>query len=122
MGRSVISASIIVPAPFFFRIACSSSFLWPASSRGGRSAKDAKERERFLSHYHGEYSGASGGNDDLSYTYKRLYFAHGIITHPYATVELSWSKVLKRIENLLRSGKFLSDADREAMADYEIGL
>ena len=82
--------------------------------------KDAKERERFLSHYHGEYSGASGGNDDLSYTYKRLYFAHGIITHPYATVELSWSKVLKRIENLLRSGKFLSDADREAMADYEI--
>ena len=82
--------------------------------------KDAKEREKFLSRYHGEYSGASGGNDDLSYTYKRLYFAHGIITHPYAKVELSWSKVLKRIENLLRSGKFLSDTDREAMADYEI--
>ncbi|MGM9628951.1 MAG: SNF2-related protein [Faecousia sp.] len=84
------------------------------------SHTDAKDRERFLSHYHGEYSGFSGGNDDLSYTYKHLYFSHGSITEPYAKVELSWNKVLKRVETLIQSGNFLSDADREAMADYEI--
>ena len=84
------------------------------------SHTDAKDRERFLSHYHGEYSGFSGGNDDLSYTYKHLYFSHGSLTEPYAKVELSWNKVLKRVENLIQSGAFLSDPDREAMADYEI--
>jgi len=84
------------------------------------SHTDAKDRERFLSHYHGEYSGFSGGNDGLSYTYKHLYFSHGSITEPYAKVELSWNKVLKRVETLIQSGAFLSDADREAMADYEI--
>ena len=82
--------------------------------------KDAKEREHYLSHYHGEYSGSSGGNNDLSYTYKRLYFGHGSITQPYAKVELSWKKVLKRVENLLQDGKFLYESDRAEMAEYEL--
>ena len=81
---------------------------------------DAKEREHFLSHYHGEYSGTSGGNNDLNYTYKRLYFSHGSITEPYAKVELSWRKVLKRVENLLQHGTFLYEKDHAEMAEYEL--
>ena len=81
---------------------------------------DTKEREKYLSHYHGEYSGTSGGNNDLNYTYKRLYFSHGSIVEPYAKVELSWGKVLKRVETLMQSGKWLSDDDQKAMADYEL--
>ena len=81
---------------------------------------DAKEREHFLSHYHGEYSGSSGGNNDLSYTYKRLRFSHGSILEPYAQVELSWRKVLKRVENLLQNNSFLYESDRAEMAAYEL--
>ena len=81
---------------------------------------DAKDREHFLSHYHGEYSGSSGGNNDLNYTYKRLYFSHGSIIEPYAKVELSWRKVLKRVESLLQHGTFLYESDRAEMAEYEL--
>ena len=81
---------------------------------------DAKEREHYLSHYHGEYSGSSGGNNDLSYTYKRLRFSHGSILEPYAQVELSWRKVLKRVENLLQNNSFLYESDRAEMAEYEL--
>ena len=81
---------------------------------------DAKDREHFLSHYHGEYSGSSGGNNDLSYTYKRLRFSHGSILEPYAQIELSWRKVLKRVENLLQNNSFLYESDRAEMAEYEL--
>ena len=38
----------------------------------------AKEREKYLSHYHGEYSGSHYGNDNRTYTYKlfQLVIAH----------------------------------------------
>ena len=81
---------------------------------------DAKDREHFLSHYHGEYSGSSGGNNDLSYTYKRLRFSHGSILEPYAQIELSWRKVLKRVEDLLQNNNFLYESDRAEMAEYEL--
>ena len=32
-----------------------------------RNHTDRKEREDFLKHYHGEYSGYSGENDDVTY-------------------------------------------------------
>ena len=32
-----------------------------------RNHTERKERENFLKHYHGEYSGHSGGNDDVTY-------------------------------------------------------
>ena len=32
-----------------------------------RNHTDRKEREDFLKHYHGEYSGYGGGNDDVTY-------------------------------------------------------
>lgn len=82
---------------------------------------DQKDREKYLKNYHGEYNGYNGGNDNRTYTGKGLSFSHGSITEPYAKVELSWGKITKRIAEMISAGKFLSDADRAAMPDYEIG-
>ena len=82
---------------------------------------DQKDREKYLKNYPGEYSGYNGGNDNRTYTGKGLSFSHGSITEPYAKVELSWGKITKRIAEMISAGKFLSDADRAAMPDYEIG-
>lgn len=48
---------------------------------------DRKEREKYLSHLHGEYSGYHGGNDNITYTHKELTFTHGDIFEPYAAVK-----------------------------------
>lgn len=79
-----------------------------------------KEREKFLKEYHGEYSGYHGGNDNRVYTGKGLSFSHGDLTQPYAKVELRWNFIAKRIGSMISQGRFLSEKDREAMADYEI--
>ena len=50
-----------------------------------RNHTERKERENFLKHYHGEYSGHSSGNDDVTYQLsKGVSFSHGSITAPYA--------------------------------------
>lgn len=81
---------------------------------------DSKDREKYLSHYHGEYSGSHGGNDSKTYSYKELHFSHGNIAQPYAQVSLTWNKVLHRVESLIQTRKWLSEADKEAMGDYEL--
>lgn len=81
---------------------------------------DAKEREKYLKSYHGEYSGYYGGNDNRTYTGKGLAFSHGDLTKPYAKVELSWSKIAKRIGVLISESKFLMEEDRAEMPAYEI--
>ena len=85
-----------------------------------RNHSDRKEREDFLKHYHGEYSGYSGGNDDVTYQLsKGVHFSHGSITEPYAKVELKWNAVEKRVSAMIAQGRFLSDEDRAAMPQYE---
>ena len=82
--------------------------------------KDKAEREKYLKDYHGEYSGHSGGNDNLTHTRgKGIEFSHGSITAPYAKVTLKWPEAAKRIGELISQNKFLSDADRAAMPEYE---
>lgn len=81
---------------------------------------DAKEREKYLKSYHGEYSGYYGGNDNRTYTGKGLAFSHGDLTKPYAKVELSWSKIAKRIGVLISQDRFLLEEDRAEMPAYEI--
>ena len=82
--------------------------------------KDKTEREKYLKDYHGEYSGHSGGNDNLTHTRgKGIEFSHGSITAPYAKVTLKWPEVAKRIGELISQNKFLSDADWVAMPKYE---
>lgn len=67
---------------------------------------DIKDRVKHLKSYHGEYSGYYGGNDNLTYTGKGLSFSHGSITMPYAKVELSWNKIARRIDALIRQDSF----------------
>lgn len=81
---------------------------------------DQKESEKYLRDYHGEYSGYHGGNDNRVYTSKGLSFSHGDLTQPYAKVELKWNFIVKRIGSMISQDRFLSEKDREAMADYEI--
>lgn len=85
-----------------------------------RNHTDRKERENFLKHYHGEYSGHSSGNDDVTYQLsKGVSFSHGSITAPYAKVELKWPAVEKRVSAMIAQGRFLTDEDRAAMPQYE---
>ena len=85
-----------------------------------RNHTERKERETFLKHYHGEYSGYSGGNDDVTYQLsKGVSFSHGSITAPYAKVELKWNAVEKRVSAMIAQGRFLTDEDRAAMPQYE---
>lgn len=85
-----------------------------------RNHTERKERENFLKHYHGEYSGYSGGNDDVTYQLSRgVSFSHGSITAPYAKVELKWNAVEKRVSAMIAQGRFLTDEDRAAMPQYE---
>ena len=85
-----------------------------------RNHTERKERENFLKHYHGEYSGHSGGNDDVTYQLsKGVSFSHGSITAPYAKVELKWPAVGKRVSAMIAQGRFLNDEDRAAMPQYE---
>ena len=85
-----------------------------------RNHSDRKEREDFLKHYHGEYSGHSGGNDDVTYQLsKGVHFSHGSLSEPYAKVELKWNAVEKRVSAMIAQGRFLSDDDRAAMPQYE---
>lgn len=83
--------------------------------------RDAKARKDYLKRYHGEYSGSYGGNDNRLYTMKGLSFSHGNISAPYANVFLNWNQITKRITKLISSGKWLSNEDRAAMPDYELG-
>ena len=85
-----------------------------------RNHTERKEREKFLKHYHGEYSGYSGGNDDVTYQLSRgVSFSHGDLTRPYAKVELKWPAVEKRVSAMIAQGRFLTDEDRAAMPQYE---
>lgn len=85
-----------------------------------RNHTERKERVDFLKHYHGEYSGRSSGNDDVTYQLsKGVSFSHGSITAPYAKVELKWPAVEKRVSAMIAQGRFLTDEDRAAMPQYE---
>lgn len=85
-----------------------------------RNHTERKERETFLKHYHGEYSGYTGGNDSVTYQLsKGVSFSHGDLTRPYAKVELKWNAVEKRVSAMIVQGRFLTDEDRAAMPQYE---
>ena len=85
-----------------------------------RNHTERKERENFLKHYHGEYSGHSSGNDDVTYQLsKGVSFSHGSITAPYAKVELKWPAVEKRVSAMIAQGRFLTNEDRAAIPQYE---
>ena len=79
---------------------------------------DVKEREKVLRNMH-SVSGSYGGNDNISYDPKGVSFSHGDMTKPYAKIEWNWTKVRQRIETLIEQNRFLSQADREQIPEYE---
>ena len=78
-----------------------------------------KDRENYLKKLHGPYSGQSSINYDLLFTTKSVTYSRGSTASPLAKIEWKWNKVERRINHLIQQGKFLSDADRAAMPDYE---
>lgn len=79
---------------------------------------ESKERESMLKELHGT-SGSYGGNNNLSYDSGGMVFSHGSMSEPYAKIEWNWTKVRKRIETLIAQNRFLSNADRAYMPEYE---
>ena len=80
---------------------------------------DRKDREDYLKHLHGEYQGSYNGNNNLEYRTKGVMFAHGRIGNHTAEVNLSWNQAEKFVAAMISEERFLSDADRMAMPDYE---
>lgn len=80
---------------------------------------DPDERMKYLRKKHGEYSGSYSGNDNLVYTSKGIKFGHGNISEPYAEIQLPWKKASKRIAELIKADRYLSEKDKENMPDYE---
>ena len=80
---------------------------------------ESKAREAYMKNVHGQYSGSYTGNNNTLYTSKGLSFSHGAIGAPYAGIDWTWSKVARRIGELIQANRFLTDDDRAAMPDYE---
>ena len=83
-----------------------------------RSHPDLKDREKYLRDKNG-IGGGYGGNNNTEYNSKGFSFSHGDITKPYAKVEWTWAAVARRIDTLISQNRFLSEADRTYMPEYE---
>ncbi len=71
---------------------------------------DAKKRQDFLKN---EY-GTGGYGEGIFYEwhdFKGISFSRGDISAPYAKVDISWSTAEKRIDSLIKSGKYLSERE-----------
>lgn len=81
------------------------------------------ERVAFLKNEYGIGGGnmALGGvfNSDHSHDGKGIVLSKGNIFKPYDTVTLSWNVVAKKIDKLVKEGRYLSDKQRENMPEYE---
>lgn len=72
---------------------------------------DTKERIAFLKNEYGtggHYSGIFNESHDSS----GIVFSRGDIISPYAKVNITWSAAVKRIDSLIKSGKYLSQTER----------
>ena len=80
---------------------------------------ESKAREAYMKRVHGEHSGFYGGNDNIEYTHKGISFSHGSIGNPYAGINWTWNQAVRRIGQLIQTGRFLTDEDRAAIPEYE---
>ena len=72
---------------------------------------DAKDRIKHLK----ERYGISGGNIGLlrdDYNGKGVSFSRGDILSPFSKVTLSWNKVERRIDRLIKEGRYLNERER----------
>ncbi len=71
---------------------------------------DAKKRQDFLKNEYGtggHYSGIFNESHDSN----GIVFSRGDISSPYAKVNISWSTAEKRIDSLIKSGKYLTERE-----------
>lgn len=71
---------------------------------------DAKKRQDFLKNEYGTGGYAEGIFDEW-HDSKGISFSRGDISAPYAKVNISWSTAEKRIDSLIKSGKYLTERE-----------
>lgn len=69
---------------------------------------DAKARIDFLKNEYGT-GGYAGGIFNEWHDAKGIVFSRSDITTPYAKVNISWNEAVKRIDNLIKSGRYLTE-------------
>lgn len=69
---------------------------------------DLKERIKFLKDEYG-FSGFSNGIYHGDYSGKGLVYSRNDIMSPFAKVQMSWNNVAKRVDAMIKSGKYLSE-------------
>lgn len=67
---------------------------------------DVQKRAQMLKNEYG-LSGFGSGNDNANFDGKGFYFSHGSIMEPYAKVLLPWTDIAKRVDRLIKAGKYL---------------
>lgn len=71
---------------------------------------DAKKRQDFLKNEYGT-GGYGEGIFNEWHDSKGISFSRGDISAPYAKVDISWSTAEKRIDSLVKSGKYLTERE-----------
>jgi len=85
-----------------------------------RTHKDTKEREKYLREKFATGGGTYDGNAYTNHDGKGYSFSRGDIMSPFAKITLSWAQVTKRITELYNRNSFLTEQDKEGMAEYEL--
>jgi N12 class adenine-specific DNA methylase len=72
---------------------------------------DTQERIKCLKQEYGINSGSYSGIFNETHSAKGIEFSRGDISAPYAKVNISWSTAEKRIDSLIKSGKYLTERE-----------
>lgn len=79
---------------------------------------DAKDRIHHLSDYYGIGGGSGGIGADYDYSGKGIQL-RGKLNGENAEITLPWSKVSKKISQLIRDGRYLSESAKASMPAFE---
>ena len=81
--------------------------------------KDAKKRADFLKNRYGIGGGTAFDDGYEDHNAKGITFKRGGITTPYDTITMSWAQVVKRIDQLIKTDRFINSSDIDNMPLYE---
>lgn len=72
---------------------------------------NTQERIKHLKQEYGINSGSYSGIFNETHSAKGIEFSRGDLSAPYAKVDVSWSTAEKRIDSLIKSGKYLTERE-----------
>ena len=81
--------------------------------------KDAKKRADFLKNRYGIGGGTAFNDGYEDHNAKGITFKRGGIMNPYDTITMSWAQVVKRIDQLIKTDRFINSSDIDNMPLYE---